>query len=204
MIITGIQSDPRLTPLVRDFLLEGQIQTLVIFPLVAAGEWLGCLLVYYQQEQHFDHIKLRHLQVLVDQATITLFNLQLLDAEEESRHEAERANEIKTEFLAMISHELRTPLTSIIGFTTTLLADDVAWEPDEQRDFIQTISQEANRLQELIDHLLDLSRLEAGVLPISLETSFALRNYRRCVAANEYLDQRANINHAPACRPAAG
>ena len=69
----------------------------------------------------------------------------------------------------MISHELRTPLTSIIGFTTTLLAEDVAWEPDEQRDFIQTIQQEANRLQELIDHLLDLSRLEAGMLPISLE-----------------------------------
>ncbi len=69
----------------------------------------------------------------------------------------------------MISHELRTPLTSIIGFTTTLLAEDVAWEPDEQRDFIQTIQQEANRLQELIDHLLDLSRLEAGMLPISLK-----------------------------------
>lgn len=167
VIITGLQSDPRLTPLVRDFLLEGQIQTLAIFPLVAAGEWLGCLLVYYQQEQQFDHINLRHLKVLVNQATITLFNLQLLEAEEESRREAERANKIKTEFLAMISHELRTPLTSIIGFTTTLLANDVAWEPEEQRDFIQTIEQEANRLQELIDHLLDLSRLEAGMLPIS-------------------------------------
>ena len=169
VVITGIQSDPRLTPLVRDFLLEGQIQTLVIFPLVASGDWLGCLLVYYKQEHHFDHIELRHLKVLVDQATITLYNLQLLEVEEESRHEAERANKIKTEFLAMISHELRTPLTSIIGFTTTLLAEDVAWEPDEQRDFIQTIQREANRLQELIDHLLDLSRLEAGMLPISLE-----------------------------------
>jgi two-component system sensor histidine kinase KdpD len=69
----------------------------------------------------------------------------------------------------MISHELRTPLTSIIGFTTTLLADDVTWEPDEQRDFFQTIQQESNRLQELINHLLDLSRLEAGMLPIVLE-----------------------------------
>jgi PAS domain S-box-containing protein len=169
VVITGIQSDPRLTPLVRDFLLEGQVQTLVIFPLVAAGDWIGSLLVYYQREQYFDHLKLRHLKVLVDQATITLYNLHLLAVEEDSRHEAERANEIKTEFLAMVSHELRTPLTSIIGFTTTLLAEDVAWEPGEQRDFIQTISQEANRLQELIDHLLDLSRLEAGVLPISLE-----------------------------------
>jgi PAS domain S-box-containing protein len=170
VVIPGIKSDPRLKPPVRDFLLEGKIQTLVIFPLVASGNWLGCLLVYYKQEHFFDHIELRHLKVLVDQATITLYNLQLLEIEEESRFEAERANEIKTEFLAMISHELRTPLTSIIGFTTTLLAQDVSWEPDEQRDFIQTIQQEANRLQELIDHLLDLSRLEAGMLPISLES----------------------------------
>lgn len=169
VIINEIQSDPRLSPQVRSFLLEGQFQTLVIFPLVASRSWLGCLLVYYKQEHQFDHNKLRHLKVLIDQATITLFNLQLLEIEAESRHEAERANEIKTEFLAMISHELRTPLTSIIGFTTTLLAEDVVWEPEEQRDFIQTIQQEADRLQELIDHLLDLSRLEAGMLPISMK-----------------------------------
>jgi two-component system sensor histidine kinase KdpD len=49
------------------------------------------------------------------------------------------------------------------------MAEDVVWKPEEQRDFIQTIQQEANRLQELIDHLLDLSRLEAGMLPISLK-----------------------------------
>jgi PAS domain S-box-containing protein len=167
-IITGIPSDQRLSPLVREHLLEAHIQSLAVFPLVASGDWLGCLLVYFSKEHTFDHIELRHLKVLVDQATITLYNLKLLEVEEESRYEAERANEIKTKFLAMISHELRTPLTSIIGFTTTLLAEDVTWEPEEQRDFIQTIQQEANRLQELIDHLLDLSRLEAGMLPILL------------------------------------
>ena len=133
---------------------------------------------------HFDHIDLRHLKVLVDQATITLYNLRLLEVEEDSRHEAERANEIKTEFLAMISHELRTPLTSIIGFTTTLLAEDVTWEPDEQRDFIQTIQQEANRLQELIDHLLELSRLEAGMLPISLEPVILSTKFWRMCCRN--------------------
>ena len=169
VVITGIKTDPRLTRLVRDSLLEAQIQTLAIFPLVAVGDWLGSLLVYYKQEHPFDHIGLRHLKILVDQAAVTLYNLKLLKVEEESRHEAERANEIKTEFLAMISHELRTPLTSIIGFTTTMLAEDVVWEPDEQRDFIQTIKQEADRLQELIGHLLDLSRLEAGRLPILME-----------------------------------
>lgn len=168
-VITGIQSDPRLSPSMRGFLLETQIQALLIFPLVASGNWIGSMLVFYKQEHNFDRFILRQLKVLVDQAAITLYNLQLLEEEEASRHEAERANEIKTEFLAMISHELRTPLTSIIGFTTTLLAEDVTWQEDEQHDFILTIQQEANRLQELIDHLLDLSRLEAGMLPISLK-----------------------------------
>ncbi len=169
VIISNINEDPRLTPTIRKILKEPEIKMLVAFPMVALGTWLGCLLVYFPQERHFDHIELRHLKVLIDQTTITLFNLQLLEDEEESRHEAERANEIKTEFLAMISHELRTPLTSIKGFATTLLADDVVWEPQEQHDFIQTIYQETLRLQELIDHLLDLSRLEAGVLSITVE-----------------------------------
>ncbi len=169
VIVTEISQDSRLTPTVRDVLREGQIQTVAIFPMVALGNWLGCLLVFFSQDKHFEPIELRHIKMLVDQATITMYNLRLLEIEAESRHEAEQANEIKTKFLAMISHELRTPLTSIIGFTTTLLAEDVAWEPEEERDFIQTIQQEANRLQELIDHLLDLSRLEEGILPITMK-----------------------------------
>jgi len=168
-VISGIRSDPRLEPIVREFLLAEDFQTLAIFPLVAMGVWVGNFLVFYQKDHLFDRNDLRQLKVLVDQASITLYNLKLLEIEAESRHEAERANEIKTEFLAMITHELRTPLTSIIGFTTTLLAEDVRWEPDEQRDFIQTIKQEADRLNELIVHLLDLSRLEAGMLPILVE-----------------------------------
>jgi PAS domain S-box-containing protein len=172
VIIMDIPKDQRLTLLVRKQLMEGLIQTFAIFPLIALGNWLGCFLVFYPKENFFEPIELRHIKVLVDQATITLYNLQLLEVEAESRHEAERANEIKTRFLAMISHELRTPLTSIIGFTTTLLANDVTWEPNEQHDFIETIQLEANRLQELIDHLLDLSRLEAGMLPISLESQY--------------------------------
>lgn len=169
VIVTEILKNQRLTAGIRDMLLSENIQSLAIFPMVALGNWLGCLVVFFSVEKYFELIELRHIKVLVDQATITLYNLKLLEVEAESRQEAERANEIKTEFLAMISHELRTPLTSILGFTTTLLADDVAWEPDEQRDFFQTIQREANRLQELIDQLLVLSRLEAGMLPISLK-----------------------------------
>ena len=168
-VISEITNDQRLTHNVKDLLEKKQIRSLAIFPLVALGNWLGCLLVFFPMEKHFEPIELRHIKVLVDQASITLYNLQLLEIEAESRHEAEKATEIKTRFLAMISHELRTPLTSIKGFTTTLLADDVTWEPEEQRDFFLTIDQEANRLQELIDHLLDLSRLEEGMLPITMQ-----------------------------------
>ncbi len=139
VVINNIDSNPRLSSVLRDLLQEEKINTFVLFPLIASGEWLGCLVVYYEKEIRFTHIELRHLKVLIKQATITLYNLKLLKDEEESRHEAEHANEIKTEFLGMISHELRTPLTSIIGFTTTLLADDVTWKSEEQNDFIQTI-----------------------------------------------------------------
>jgi PAS domain S-box-containing protein len=169
LLITDIRSDSRIIAPIIDILLKEKIRTMVAFPLVALGEWIGCLMVYYQREHHFDPIELRHLKVLVDQATITLYNLKLLDVEEISRRGAEHASKIKTEFLAMISHELRSPLTSILGFSTTLLADDVRWEAEEKHEFIETIQMEANRLQELIDQLLDLSRLEAGMLPISLE-----------------------------------
>jgi PAS domain S-box-containing protein len=170
VIISDISRNERISSEVRDLLHKEQILTMVIFPLVARGKWLGSLLIFFPKPVQFEAVGLRHIKVMVDQATISLNNLQLLEIEAESRHEAERANEIKTEFLGMISHELRTPLTSIIGFTTTLLAEDVTWEPAEQIDFIQTIHQEANRLQELIDHLLDLSRLEAGRMAITLSS----------------------------------
>ena len=171
VVINGNKSDPRLQPLIYDTLGEAEIHTLAILPLVASGKWLGCLVIYFKHEHPIDHIGLRHLNILVDQAAVSLHNLKLLKVEEQSRHEAERANEIKTQFLAMISHELRTPLTSIIGFTTTMLAEDVSWDQSEQHDFVMTIQKEADRLEELIDHLLDLSRLEAGRMPIFKEAN---------------------------------
>lgn len=171
VLVSQVRNDHRLSSGVQALLAERQVQSISIFPLVALGKWFGCLMVFFSQENIFEQIELRHIKVSVDQAAITLFNLQLLEIEAESRFEAERANEIKTKFLAMISHELRTPLTSIKGFATTLLADDVVWEPEEQRDFVQTIQQETHRLQELIDHLLDLSRLEAGMLPIDQQSN---------------------------------
>jgi PAS domain S-box-containing protein len=74
---------------------------------------------------------------------------------------------MKSSLISTVSHELRTPLAAIKGYASTLLADDVTWAVQDQRDFLNTISVEADRLSELVNNLLDISRIEAGNLPLS-------------------------------------
>lgn len=74
---------------------------------------------------------------------------------------------MKSSLISTVSHELRTPLAAIKGYATTLLADDVNWELKAQEEFIQIISSEADRLSELVNSLLDMSRIEAGNLQLS-------------------------------------
>jgi signal transduction histidine kinase/DNA-binding response OmpR family regulator len=109
-------------------------------------------------------------ETLVATASVALDNARLFAAEAFARREAEDANALKLKFLAMISHELRTPLTSIKGFATTLLATDVEWDIESQQNFIHIISEEADKLTDLIEQLLDLSRLQAGTLRIQTES----------------------------------
>ncbi len=76
---------------------------------------------------------------------------------------------MKSALLSTVSHELRTPLAAIKGYASTLLARDVVWDEAAQREFIQTISDEADRLAALVSSLLDLSRLEGGALELQRE-----------------------------------
>jgi len=69
---------------------------------------------------------------------------------------------LKSSLISTVSHELRTPLASIKGYTTTLLAEDVEWDMKSQKEFLQIISDETDRLSGLVNDLLDLSRIEAG------------------------------------------
>lgn len=74
---------------------------------------------------------------------------------------------MKSLLISTVSHELRTPLASIKGYASTLLADDVEWDAAEQREFLGIISREADRLNRLVNDLLDMSRLEAGRLQLA-------------------------------------
>lgn len=74
---------------------------------------------------------------------------------------------MKSSLISTVSHELRTPLAAIKGYATTLLAEDVKWDPKTQWEFLTIISNETDRLSDLVNDLLDMSRIEAGNLIVS-------------------------------------
>jgi len=73
---------------------------------------------------------------------------------------------MKSSLISTVSHELRTPLAAIKGYATTLLAEDVQWDAVTQHEFLSIISEETDRLGELVYDLLDMSRIEAGNLNV--------------------------------------
>jgi signal transduction histidine kinase len=91
---------------------------------------------------------------------------QLLMREQAAREEAEAANRLKDEFLATLSHELRTPLTSIIGWAGLLRAGQVRGEAQVQA--LETIERNAKIQSQLIDDLLDVSRIISGKLLLDI------------------------------------
>jgi signal transduction histidine kinase len=78
-----------------------------------------------------------------------------------------KAEELKSTFVSVISHELKTPVALIKGYVGTLRRDDATWDREIVDDSLAVIEEEADRLAELIENLLDASRLEAGVLAIN-------------------------------------
>ena len=78
------------------------------------------------------------------------------------------AEEIKRTFISVISHELKTPVALIKGYVGTLRREDVSWDRAVVQDSLAVIEEEADRLTDMIENLLDASRLEAGVLKINL------------------------------------
>lgn len=97
---------------------------------------------------------------------VVLKTQQLNDAKEL----AEEANKAKSEFLANMSHELRTPLNSIIGFTHRLINKSKDHEDKRLVDSLETIHRNGKHLLNLINDILDLSKIEAGKMSINLET----------------------------------
>lgn len=93
---------------------------------------------------------------------------QLLASEKNARAEAENANRLKDEFLATLSHELRTPLSSILGWSKMLKAGQV--KENQVRRAIETIDRNARSQAQLIEDILDVSRIISGKLRLNIKT----------------------------------
>jgi signal transduction histidine kinase/integral membrane sensor domain MASE1/ActR/RegA family two-component response regulator len=92
---------------------------------------------------------------------------QLLKREHSARSEAELANRTKDEFLAMVSHELRTPLNAIVGWSAMMRRGSL--DKDRERDAIEIIERNAKSQAQLIDDILDVSRIVSGKLRLDLK-----------------------------------
>ena len=97
-----------------------------------------------------------------------------LEAEVEAAGAAAAANELRVAILSAVSDDLRTPISAIKGAVTRLGREDLEWTPEARRGFLDTIREEADRLDVLVANLLDMSRLQAGslevdVAPVSLD-----------------------------------
>jgi signal transduction histidine kinase/ActR/RegA family two-component response regulator len=117
-----------------------------------------------------------------------------------AKEEAERANEAKSEFLSRMSHELRTPLNSILGFAQLLELD--AKTPDEQES-IGHIVRAGNHLLNLINEVLDMSRIEAGRLSITPESIKLSESINECLSLIRPLAQERGIRIQREVVPAA-
>ena len=111
----------------------------------------------------------------ISQQISLLIEHQSLQEEYRLLEEQQQQFRLQNDFVSTITHELRNPLGFIKGYTTTLLRSDTQWDQTVQQEFLNIIDQETDRLQELIDNLLDSARLQSGEMrmqfqPVRLDT----------------------------------
>lgn len=137
-------------------------------PLRAGDRLMGAVVFLRFGGPNYTPDQIHLAEFIVAHVAQLMANKQLVDRV--ANLEAERRlDQLQKDFIATISHELCTPLGFIKGYATTLLREDTTWDELTRREFLTIIDEEADKLRELIDNLLDSSRLQSGTLHMQLQ-----------------------------------
>lgn len=139
-------------------------------PMIASNRLLGVLDLQSDVRGFFSPEDLQIHSTLAAQVAVALQNAQLYQEQLETARKLREVEQLKSQFLANMSHELRTPLNSIIGFSDVILEGlDGPMTPRMEED-VRIIRNSGRHLRELIGEILDMSKIEAGMMQLRYET----------------------------------
>lgn len=139
-------------------------------PMISGNRLLGVLDVQSDRLNAFTDDDARIQAALAGQVSTALQNATLYQEQLETAEKLREFDRLKSEFLASMSHELRTPLNSVIGFADVLLEGIDGELNERMREDVQLIRNSGQHLRELIGDILDMSKIEAGMMDLRYET----------------------------------
>jgi signal transduction histidine kinase len=145
-------------------------RSLLAIPMLRGPSIVGVVVIRRRRPGVFPEDMVELLQTFATQSSIALLNARLFKELETKSAELQVASRHKSEFLASMSHELRTPLNAVIGFSEVLL-DRMFGELNERQDeYVRDILRSGRHLLELLNEILDLSKVEAGRMVLEPST----------------------------------
>jgi signal transduction histidine kinase len=155
-------------PQVRSILAREAMNSLLAIPLIHDERVLGGLVILRREAGTFPADVIGLLRTFAAHAVLAIQNARLFREIEEKGRQLAEASRHKSQFLANMSHELRTPLNAILGYTELVLDGIYGEAPEKMRAVLERVQSNGRHLLGLINDVLDLSKIEAGQLTLSL------------------------------------